>query len=468
MSNTKDKKPNLVVVKSTKQQKKASKPNKTAKQRKLLPSVDKKRLLLVLAAIVMVVAIIYVITGKTTSIISEKDMQFSTDFGVNSKADFYVMDKNLFYCTKDTATLLDKKGEPVWSDTISMVSPAMLAEKNFAAVADIKNKVINVYGKDGKVYSLETDGYITAYAINGSGAVAVICKNTTDEDYSVGVYSSTGQKVFMGSYVSNDGIPMTIDISDDGSKVAVGFLNISDLNISSKILFYSTDKAIAQKIENSDAMFAAVNCNKEMVGKIRFLDDDSCIIATDKSLTNIGGEDVAAYEQNWKIDFPNYVTALDIVGNDYVAVAYGENIGTTESDELAEPNSIYWYKTSNGSEKGSVVMPSAVSSLTSGLGNTIAELEDNSFVALKASGKEIWTYSGTQNINSILFYGNTNKIAVVGATRMTITDVKNNADNAEVQTEQQQEQNTKAEKQTETTTKKAEITTKQVETTTKK
>lgn len=401
--------------------------------------INFKLILCIVLALVVVAAIIYFVKSKKISFVNDSDNLYSTEFGVNSKADFYVLNKNIFYCTKDIATLLNKDGTPQWSDTLSMVSPAMLADDNFVGIADIKNKVLNVYSETGKVYSLETEGNITSFAINPQGATAVICRDSTDNDYTVGVYNPQGEKVFMGSYVTKDGIPMTIDISDDGTKVAVGFINISGINITSNILFYSTDKAIAQQIENSDAMFAAVNCDEEMVGFIKFLDDDSCVIATDKSLINIGGEDVAAYEQNWKNEFTNYATAIDVVGSDYIAVAYGEPLDTTDENDDIVKNSIYWYNAKKGNVKGSTVMEYPVSSLSSGLGTTIAELEDNTFVALKPNGDELWSYKGLQSISNILFYRDTQTIAVVSAAKMTLTEVKNGAENTEVDTKTQDE-----------------------------
>lgn len=436
--------------------KKAEKPKNNRK-------INIKLIIGIMLAAILVVAIVYFVKTKKISLISDNDNLYSTEFGVNSKADFYVLNKNIFYCTKDVATLLDKKGEQVWSDTLSMVSPSMLADGNFVGVADIKNKVLNVYSETGKVYSLETDGNITSFAINPLGATAVICRNSTDNDYSVSVYNPQGQKMFMGTYISKDGIPMTIDISDDSSKVAVGFLKINGIDISSNILFYSTDKVIAQKIENSDAMFSAVNCDEEMVGKIKFLDDDSCIIATDKSLINIGGTNVAAYEQNWKNVFTNYVTAIDIIDSDYVAVAYGDQLEASE--ESIEKNSIYWYNAKNGNVKGSTSMQFPVSKLSSGFGISIAELEDNTFVALQPDGDELWSYKGIQSINNILFYRDTKTIAVVSAAKMTLTEVKNGAENTEIETEAQtkaakeDEEQTKAAQETEQQTEKAQETT---------
>ncbi|MGN1318395.1 MAG: DUF5711 family protein [Lachnospirales bacterium] len=419
-----------VTPKKAEKQKKEKKPNNQKNKRK----INFKIIIGIILAVIFIAAIVFLIKSKKISFVSDSSNLYSTEFGVNSKADFCVLNRNIFYCTKDVATLLDKKGQQVWSDTLSMVSPVMINDGNYVGVGDIKNKVLNVYGETGKVYSLETDGNITAFAVNKMGASAVVCRDSKDDDYSVSVYNQEGKKMFMGSYVSKDGIPITIDISDDSSKVVVGFLNVSKIDITSNILFYSTDKAVAQKIENSDAMFAAVNCDKEMVGKVKFLDNDSCIIATDKSLINIGGGDVASYEQNWKIAFANYVTALDVIGNDYVAVAYGDKFDASE--EEIEKNSIYWYNAKNGKTKGSVLMESAVSKLTSGLGNSIAELEDNTFVALKPNGDRLWSYTGLQNINNILFYKGTDTIAVVSAAKMTITEVKKGAENTEIETEE--------------------------------
>lgn len=409
----KKKNTHLRVVEGTKISKKPSKKAKTI-------SVPKSWVFVGLGLVLLFV--IFIISKNSVVKIGEKQVMFSQEYTMSSKADFHVCGNNIYYVSKDGMILLNKQGETVWTDTFTMTSPDMLCDGEYAAVADNKSKIVNVYNLTGKLYSITAAGNITSFAVNPIGCCAVICK--VNDDYKIDIYSDSGEQMFEGTYASSDGMPIAVDISDDGKLMAVSLINISEIKLKSNVMFYYTTKTEAQSTESSDGMISAVNCGEEITSVVRFLPDNSCIAATDSRIMNIGGDKKQTYTQNWEIPYTNYITAMDIVDNKYIAVAYGEPISA--GTEAKPAYSICWYNT-KGKEIGSAVTEESITKISSSLGASIAYMGKN-FKAFTVKGKELWSYTALQNVESIQFYNSQDNIVLATATKMNLLDVKKGAD----------------------------------------
>ncbi len=387
-----------------------------------------KKIIFAAAAIVILIIIFFASKNSVVKI-GEKQVMFSQEYTMNSKSDFHVCGDNIYYVSKDGMILLNKKGDSVWTDTFTMASPVMLCDGEYSAVADNKSKTVNVYNLSGKLYSITAGGDITSFAVNPQGCCAVVCKS--EDDYKIDVYSDAGEQMFEGSYASSDGIPLAADISDDGKLLAVSLVNISDINMKSSVLFYYTTKSEAQNTESSDGMISAVNCGEDISGVIRFLPDNSCVVATDNRIMNIGGENTDSYLQNWEIPYTNYVTAMDIVDDKYIALAYGEPVSV--NGEAKPANSIYWYNT-KGKEVGKALCDEKITSISSSLGSSIAYMGKN-FKAFTVKGRELWSYTALQNVESIQFYNTQDTIVLATATKMNLLDVRKGAEMEEASPE---------------------------------
>ncbi len=366
--------------------------------------------------------VIFIISKRSVVKIGEDQVMFSQEYTMSSKADFHVCGNNIYYVSKDGMILLNKQGEAVWTDTFTMTSPNMLCDGEYAAIADSKSKIVNVYNLTGKLYSITAAGNITSFAVNPIGCCAVVCK--VNDDYKINIYSDSGEQMFEGTYASSDGMPVSVDISDDGKLMAVSLVSISEINMSSNVMFYYTTKSEAQSTESSDGMISAVNCGEEVTGVVRFLPDNSCIVATDARIMNIGGSKKQDYTQNWEIPYTNYITAMDLVDNKYIAVAYGEPIST--GAEAKPPYSICWYNL-KGKEIGSAVTEESITKISSSLGASIVYMGKN-FKAFNVKGKELWSYVALQNVESMQFYDTQDRIVLATATKMNLLDVKKGAD----------------------------------------
>lgn len=376
--------------------------------------------LIALVAIVVLLVIAFVFNSNNIIKIGEKQVMFSKEYSMSSKADFYVSGDNIFYVSKDGMLFLDEKGETLWSDTFTMSAPYMLSDGGYVAVADSNSKTINVYDRTGRIYQIATAGPITTFAINPIGCCAVVCK--VEDDYRVDVYSNTGETMFEGSRASKDGIPIGIDVSDDGTILSMTLVDYNDIKIKSSVLFYYTTRAEAQATESSDGLVSAIEVPDAIAAIVRFLPDNHCIVASDTSMMNIDCSTRNSFNKKWEITFNNYVTAFDIVNNKYVAVAYGEALDISDEAAMAEENTVHWYNM-NGRETGSAKADDRITDISSSDKGTIITV-DKEFIAYNYRGSELWRYGAVQNVTGMQFYDSVDRVILITPTKMQLLDVK--------------------------------------------
>ena len=457
------KKPELKVVESKKKPRKNVNPPKKASNIKKLKAIKptkknmkkfvstNKTSLIAVAAIAILLVIAFLFNSNNVIKIGEKQVMFSKEYNMSSKADFYVRGENIFYVSKDGMLFLDKKGETIWSDTFTMSAPYMLSDGDYAAVADSNSKIVNVYDKTGRLYQISTAGPITTFAINPLGCCAVVCK--VNDDYRVDVYSNTGETMFECARASKDGIPLGIDVSDDGTIVSLTLVDYNDIKIKSSVLFYYTVKADAQSTESSDGLISAVEIPEAIAAIVEFMPNNQCIVASDVSMMSIDCSGKNSFNKQWEKTFDNYVTAFDIVNNREIAVAYGEAIDLTSESAVSNENTVYWYNLS-GKETGSAKADDRISDIFSSDKGTIVAA-DKDYTAYTSRGRELWKYSAIQNVKSMQFYNSQDKVIIVTPTKMQLMDVKKGVTMQEEETEAESEEseNTSSEKETQTTTK---------------
>lgn len=424
---------------------KAMKPTK--KQLKRFVKANKTSLIAVCAIFVLII-FAFLFNNNSIIKIGEKQIMFSKEYSMSSKADFYVNGEDIYYVSKDGMMYLDKKGQTLWSDTFTMSAPYMLNDGGYAAVADSSSKIINVYDKTGRIYQITAAGEITTFAINPLGCCAVVSK--VDNDYRVDVYSNTGETMFECARASKDGIPLGIDVSDDGTVVALSLVDYNDIKIKSSVLFYYTVKADAQSIESSDGLVSAIDVPEAIAGIVRFTPDNHCIVASDKSMMSVNCSNKNAFKKVWEKTFENYVTAFNIVNNEEIAVAYGEAVDLTDSKAIAQENTIHWYNL-KGRETGSAQADDRIDYISSSDRGTIVAA-NKEFVAYTSRGRELWKYSAVQNIKAMQFYDSVDRVILIGTTKMQLLDVKKGVtmqeEGAEVESSEETTVETTAEQST--------------------
>ena len=360
----------------------------------------------------------------------EENISVEINYEVSSKADFYTYDKNIYYCTKDGMQLLNSKGETKWTDTYTMISPYMNCDGAVVAAADENGRSIRIYNQDGKLYGVDTEQPIISFAVNANGYGAVMVQG--ESEYQLNIYNNLGEVISTGKYPANEGMPISVDISDDNRIFAVSFVDITDIKMKSNVLFYYTQKEEANTADSGDGMFASFMRDDQIIAVVRFMENNNLIAVSDSEIVCVKvGDNSRLYEEKWAIELKNKLNAIDFVGNKYMAVAYGEEYINADTPE--KENTVKWYSLT-GSKVNEYTAPKKVTALHTCNDTTVVAM-DRSFAGVSTKGNAVWEYNATQDVNKIISYDGGNKVIFAAPNKMNVMTIGRggNIDNQEAE-----------------------------------
>lgn len=355
-----------------------------------------------------------VTNGKYTSNIKTiKD--FSYDAG--NKADFTVWENHIYYCTKDGVQYIDSSGEILWSETYNMALPYMVQNESIIGVSEQKGRVMIVYDSDGKKYSVQTNNPIVSFSLNSEGYSSII--TSSDSEYQLEVYNSDGNVIFSGHFQIAHGIPVSSSISKSGNILAVGFLNINEISVSSRVSFYNINEENIKESETSSTVFASFDEAEAVCGVINFIDNNSVAIASDSSLTfvYVNPDTAEKYKEKNKIKFKNQIKQVAFDQNANVYASFGEKIINSGEDALENGTTICYDK--NGNQKFSVLSEKKVTGIYPSQNSVLIGM-DRSFKNYSLSGKLMWEYNTGQDTKKLLLINNDDLVLFVGTNKASI------------------------------------------------
>ncbi len=311
---------------------------------------------------------------------------------------------------------MDQKGKEKWVDSYTMLSPVMLSDDNVVALAEENGTNVRVYNENGLLYNVTFNEAIVTFAVNGTGCLGTITKKGSD--YELSVYSSSGERVYGGNYVAKDGIPMAMDISDDGSMFAVSFMNISNIKLTSNVLFYYINNSDSTDIESSNGMFTSVVCNDCMPFLLRFTADNRCISLMDNKIVFISP---TAGQDTQKVEIPvgNRISYSCVNGDGTVALAFGEPL--LNAAQQLEKNTVLWYD-SKGNKVNEYKADKDITGLYPGEDITVIAM-DRAFNAFKTKGGSLWQYTALQDTLKVLAFNGSDKMLAVTPIKATLAKV---------------------------------------------
>lgn len=255
------------------------------------------------ALVVIAILIIAIISGISYAIYL-KTVKYE-DFAVVEELDIsdgegsqYVAFQNFFvkygldgisYLNGDTT---------VWSQAYEMTNPIVDVCGDYVAVADKGTNTIYILDKSGLQGKVDTSFPIINIEVAKQGVVAAL-QEDSDANY-IEVFSKNGSKlVSHKTIIGTNGYPLSFSISEDGTKMVVSYVCVSNGSMESKLTFYNFSDVGQNEVDR-------------MVGG--FNDFNSTVIPTVKFLTNdmivaVGDNMIAFYKMKEK---PSEVKRIEI------------------------------------------------------------------------------------------------------------------------------------------------------------
>lgn len=183
---------------------------------------------------------------------------------------YQVYEDGIIKYTRDGVSALDGKGNTIWSGSYDMTNPKVSTCGSYAVVADIGGKSLCVYNGEDTGMEITVDYDIVQASISNQGVVAVLTEEAASNTISLyNPYNRTDRLLAEIPTNVEDGYPVSMAISPDGSSVVATYLCVTTGAAQSRVAFYN----FTSVGKNANCLVGAHNYNDCIVSEVRFLDD---------------------------------------------------------------------------------------------------------------------------------------------------------------------------------------------------
>ena len=378
--------------------------------RKIKEHRKKIRLLLLIiiaAAVVFFVAVKLVFTFVSYDeykVVSSVERNDSPATQVCSFSDGIVKYSN------DGISYLSFDGKLIWNQTFEMENPEVDVCGKYITVYDSGGKQIYILNNEELKGSLSTSHAIMRVRIAEQGNVAVLTEDGSACD--IQMYRENGLAVAKGEiHIENSGYPMDIALSDDGIKLAVAMLDVTNGSVKTSVGFYNFSSVGQNEIDN---IVGTYSYSGTMMPRIEFVTNDVLFAFGDNQLVVFAGTQKP--EQVAQVSVKNEIKSI-FYNSDYMGIVtenenyFPENAAQTEGDISGEE--VQWSEKENGkyrivlfdsrgNEKLSGNFDMEYESISFMENGEICIIGDDSCAIYTVSGKKKFSYDFSENIDCII------------------------------------------------------------------
>lgn len=155
----------------------------------------------------------------------------------NTKAEYIGINKNqVIRLTKDGISAYNLKGEEVWTQTLTLDKVVVKQKEPYVAVANLKDRVVNIFSDKGKEGTIITDNPVAYFSINENGDVAII--EETKEGHSVSAYTKEGTSLSgkRVTYIESAGFPVSAKVLPGRQLLLASYIDIYQPMITSVLV----------------------------------------------------------------------------------------------------------------------------------------------------------------------------------------------------------------------------------------
>lgn len=191
---------------------------------------------LIAIAVLAVLTFVFYLNWKSKVYVDYEVVQ-QTEWTKSSDSRCLNLAGTLFTYSNDGMSCTDTKGKVIWNQTYEMQNPIVRTCKKTVAVGDYNGRSIYISDTQGILGMIETTMPIRDFCVSSNGIVAAVLDDSTVT--AIHLYSTKGEHAYFKTTMSQSGYPIAIDISDDGTQVAVSYIKADNGQLSSSIGFYN-------------------------------------------------------------------------------------------------------------------------------------------------------------------------------------------------------------------------------------
>jgi len=184
----------------------------------------------------------------------------------------------LFTYSNDGMSCTDLRGKTIWNQTYEMQNPEIRTCGRTVAVGDYNGRKIYAANTQGMIGTVETSMPIRDFCVSSNGVVAAVLDDSTVT--AIYLYNAATGESFADfkTRMSNSGYPIAIDISNDGSLVAVSYIKVEKGKLVSNIGFYNF-AAVGQNY--TDNFVSGYVYSETVIPLVHFMANDTVFAVAD-------------------------------------------------------------------------------------------------------------------------------------------------------------------------------------------
>lgn len=219
-------------------------------------------------------------TYSSYEVISE--MKLSSDVKCHNDANILAMS------SINGARAINGTGSLIWEAAFSLDNPEVVSCGEVSAIADINGTSVYVIPESGIYTSYTTNYPISRIAVAKQGVTAVLMDSGNTDI--VQVYDISGSlRVELATSTKQDGFPVDIALSDDGTKLVTLCISFDKDELVSKVTFYNMASVGKNFIDN---IVGQKKYTGRLVYDVEFLGNDTVGITLEDGFVLYGMEEI--------------------------------------------------------------------------------------------------------------------------------------------------------------------------------
>ena len=210
-----------------------------------------------------------------------KDYKITASINIKDSAslEYAAGEDSVIRYGRDGITAINRKGEDIWAGSYEMTNPRLNVCGDSAVVADIGGTSLYAYrGRDTGV-NFSVDYPIVEACVSEQGVVAVLVEESSSNTIAIyNPFAKTTKLLVEIPTNVEEGYPVSVDISPDGTSVVAAYLCVTTGTAQSRVAFYNfTDIG-----KNANCLVGAQNYDDTIVADVEFFDEDHVCLFSEK------------------------------------------------------------------------------------------------------------------------------------------------------------------------------------------
>lgn len=245
---------------------------------------------------------------------SDYEVEHSVYVKDSSSMSYMAYQDGILRYGRDGVTAVDQKGVSIWSGSYDMANPVADTCESSVVVADIGGKTLYIYEGSGTGTELTVDYPIVQACVSRRGVIAVLLEETSSN--TIALYNPFDKSERLLAEIPTnveDGYPVSLDISPDGSSIVASYLGVLTGAAQSRVTFYN----FTGVGKNANYLVGAHNYDETLISEVRFMDESRVCLFGEKGFYL--WENMKKPEEAGKKEFSDEIQSA-FISEEYVGV----------------------------------------------------------------------------------------------------------------------------------------------------